>query len=56
MGERVMELNRHPEATPEQLFEAATAYRNVHAALHQANGKLIEKYPAGSYPWLKTRL
>lgn len=54
----VLQLMRHPQATPEQLTETSRAYAAVHASVLDVQRKLRAKYPTGGYdslqPWDKS--
>ncbi len=51
MGMHVLELVRHPEATPEQLTQAHEAYSHAYEMWQQVRFKLNHKYPGYMYPW-----
>lgn len=55
MGNTVLKLVRHPEATQEQLWEIHTKYSDVYKSLFEARQKLREIYPRSplwrDYPW-----
>ena len=43
MGELVLEMCRHPDATPDQVYEVAQRYRVVSASVYDARRVLDEK-------------
>ena len=51
MGIHVLELVRHPEATPEQLTQAHEAYSRAYEMWSQVRFRLSHKYPGYTYPW-----
>lgn len=56
MGETLLLLLRHPDATPEQIDQARTAYREAHGAFTSIRTQLQKRYPGQrglgrSYPW-----
>lgn len=47
----VLELMRHPEATPQQMVESGSGYRRIWDSWWLARNKLREKYPQKGLPW-----
>lgn len=47
----VLELMRHPDATPQQMVESGGGYRRVWASWYSARAALREKYPQRGLPW-----
>lgn len=53
MGQGVLELNRHPNATADQLLLAREAYLRAYTAWTQTRRRLRERYTDRHLPWNK---
>lgn len=51
MGQRVLELMRHPDASPEDLTVAHRAYADAYNRWATVKFKLQQKYPDRGLPW-----
>lgn len=57
MGDLILEMMRHPDATPQQVLEAQASYARAYASYLEVRGSLRKLYPQQhsvflkQYPW-----
>lgn len=54
MGQRVLELNRHPDSAVDQILLARDMYNRAYATWAQARDRLRERYTDRHLPWNKS--